>query len=478
MFAAAAATATLTLVVEAPPSTAEPALWRHLKEQRPPTDPWLPDDDRRQQQPAAPPAPLPRPAPYDPPPRDLSQRLASLLTTHGDGGGDLAAAAAAAAPPAAAAAAEEEAPPLSQHPLFSPAPFYAEYVMGDLLGEGTYGCVRECTHRSTGARLAVKIMARRRNRLDRSAAIAREAAAAARVRACGAVAALEAVHADDHAVYLVQQLGAGGSLQALLDERGALPEAEAAAALRGALRALAACHAAGLYYGDVKPANFVLASLYPSVEHLADPSAPKGRLDVRLVDFGSARRCAAGEGALEGLSGTPAYVAPEVAAGRPHGPSADLWGAGVMAMQMLTGRFPFWVSKHVLNGVPPRCVYAHTPMSRCASSARAFKRTTAKRNMHAHHDNRRRPGQDCGPEGLHDLPTRRVLADVATLEPLLDGARVRALSPEAQALLRALLARDPAARPTAAEALRHAFFSKFGDGGCGGCGSCDAGRGD
>lgn len=87
----------------------------------------------------------------------------------------------------------------------------------------------------------------------------------------------------------------------------------------------------------------MLASLYPSVAHLADAAAPKGPLDLRLVDFGCARDCAA-DCSLEGLSGTPAYIAPEVAAGLPYDTHADIWGVGVVMYQMLTAHFPFWVS--------------------------------------------------------------------------------------------------------------------------------------
>lgn len=59
-------------------------------------------------------------------------------------------------------------------------------------------------------------------------------------------------------------------------------------------------------HADVKPANVMLASLYPSVLHLADPSAPKGDLDIKMIDFGCARPY--GDGMLEGLSGTPVYL--------------------------------------------------------------------------------------------------------------------------------------------------------------------------
>jgi serine/threonine protein kinase len=70
-----------------------------------------------------------------------------------------------------------------------------------------------------------------------------------RVGSCPSVARTHAVHSDDHSIYLVQDLLVGGSLQAMLDTEGRLEEDEAAAAARGALEALAACHDAGICYG-------------------------------------------------------------------------------------------------------------------------------------------------------------------------------------------------------------------------------------
>jgi calcium-dependent protein kinase len=157
----------------------------------------------------------------------------------------------------------------------------------------------------------------------------------------------------------------------------------------------------------------MLASLYPSVLHLADPSMPKGNLDVRIVDFGCAQACP-DESSLEGLSGTPVYMAPEVAAGQPYGPASDLWGVGVMLYQLLTGRFPYW---------------------------------------------------DCDLETLKAMPTRQVLQDVGAGNVMLDTPSTAALSPGARALLGALLERDPERRIGAREALAHPWLAGGGAGG-------------
>lgn len=89
------------------------------------------------------------------------------------------------------------------------------------------------------------------------------------------------------------------SLQGLLDE------ATAASAMRGVLEALAACHAADCCYGDVKPANFMLTKLYPSLTHRINPAAPKGEIHVKAIDFGCAQYCPDGCQLIQGLSGTP-----------------------------------------------------------------------------------------------------------------------------------------------------------------------------
>lgn len=75
--------------------------------------------------------------------------------------------------------------------------------------------------------------------------------------------------------------------------------------MRCVMSALAAAHEAGICYGDVKPANFMLSNAYPAIAHLLDPSKPKGELAVKAVDFGCAQWCPDGCALLQGLSGTP-----------------------------------------------------------------------------------------------------------------------------------------------------------------------------
>lgn len=87
--------------------------------------------------------------------------------------------------------------------------------------------------------------------------------------------------------------------------------------------------AAVVVAGDVKPNNFVLRSLYPSIAHLLDPSRPKGLLEVIAVDFGCCQEV--DDSCLPDLkvTGTPLYMAPEQLRAC-HGIEVDVWAAGVM----------------------------------------------------------------------------------------------------------------------------------------------------
>ena len=130
-------------------------------------------------------------------------------------------------------------------------------------------------------------------------------------------------------MHLVLEHCAGGELAHALGARH-YSERTAASYMRAVLRTLAQCHAAGILHRDVKPGNFMLLS--------DDARAP-----LKAVDFGLAAFFDPADPKPRedlGLEGTPWYMAPEVLSSR-VGPEADLWAAGVMACQLLTGRFPF-----------------------------------------------------------------------------------------------------------------------------------------
>ncbi len=103
------------------------------------------------------------------------------------------------------------------------------------------------------------------------------------------------------------------NLATLISEQGVLSTAQSAVVGFATAAALRAAHRAGITHRDVKPGNVLVAH--------------DGQ--VKLTDFGIARNVADAPMTTAGLVlGSPAYIAPEVAAGQPVTPAADLWGLG------------------------------------------------------------------------------------------------------------------------------------------------------
>lgn len=154
----------------------------------------------------------------------------------------------------------------------------------------------------------------------------REAKAAARITHPNVVSVTDQ-GSDAGLVFLVMEYVAGRTLRSLLRERGRLTPAQALEIYEPVSAALAAAHAAGLVHRDVKPENVLLAD--------------DGR--VQVADFGLARAVAASSlTATTGLlMGTVAYLAPEQVAGEAApDPRADVYAAGIVLFEMLTGSPP------------------------------------------------------------------------------------------------------------------------------------------
>ena len=132
---------------------------------------------------------------------------------------------------------------------------------------------------------------------------------------------------DGDDVFLVMELVEGRTLRDVLRERGRLSPTQALEVLEPVLAALASAHRAGLVHRDVKPENVLLGD---------DGS-------VKVTDFGLAR--AVDDSPLNAtagiLLGTVAYVAPEQVSRRVADARTDVYAAGIVLFEMVTGRPPF-----------------------------------------------------------------------------------------------------------------------------------------
>ncbi|ASW56059.1 Stk1 family PASTA domain-containing Ser/Thr kinase [Plantactinospora sp. KBS50] len=137
--------------------------------------------------------------------------------------------------------------------------------------------------------------------------------------------------------YLVMEYVRGRTLRDILAERHRLDPAEALAIFEQALAAIAAAHRAGLVHRDVKPENVLVAEA-PSggMANLVDSV-------VKVADFGLARavEASAEDDAGGRLMATVAYVAPELVTDGRADPRTDVYSAGIVLFEMLTGRVPY-----------------------------------------------------------------------------------------------------------------------------------------
>jgi len=152
-----------------------------------------------------------------------------------------------------------------------------------------------------------------------------EARSVARLTHPGLVAVYDQGQDGDH-VFLVMELVEGGTLRELLRERGPMPPHAAAAVAAPVLGALAVAHRAGLVHRDIKPENILIS----------------GNGEVKIADFGLVRAVAAATTTSRSvILGTAAYLSPEQVTVGSADARSDVYSAGVLVYEMLTGRTPF-----------------------------------------------------------------------------------------------------------------------------------------
>jgi serine/threonine-protein kinase len=204
------------------------------------------------------------------------------------------------------------------------------YLLRDVLGTGGMGVVYRAVDLAHGDDVALKLLHPRHR--DNAVAIRRfdaEAHAGRCVRHANVVAVLDSGTSADGTPFLVMELVRGQLLDKLIAQDGELPLRRVAAIVDQLLAGLQALHDAGFVHGDVKTANVLV-------------QATRGGDAVKLIDLGLARSPAAtGAARTRMASGTPEYMAPEVIRGDAAQPVSDLYAAGIVLYQLLTGTTPF-----------------------------------------------------------------------------------------------------------------------------------------
>jgi tRNA A-37 threonylcarbamoyl transferase component Bud32 len=210
------------------------------------------------------------------------------------------------------------------------------YDIVELIGEGGMGRVYLGEHVEIGRRVAVKILHQVYSRMpDLVERFRREARAASRIGHPHIVDVTDSGTTEDGSVYFVMEYLEGVELANVIDREGALDISRALRIVTQICRALSAAHQAGIIHRDLKPENVFL-------------TVREGSSDfVKVLDFGIAKSTEAVEARDKRLThpgmamGTPEYMAPEQAAGKPADQRCDVYAVGAILYEMLTGTPPY-----------------------------------------------------------------------------------------------------------------------------------------
>jgi eukaryotic-like serine/threonine-protein kinase len=209
------------------------------------------------------------------------------------------------------------------------------YRLIDVLGEGGMGVVYLAEHTRLGRRVALKTL--RREFAENPQAVRRffgEARAVNKIRHQNIVEITDFVEEAGGDNYYIMELLRGKPLSSVIDNEGVQPLPRSVGIMAQVARALQAVHDAGIIHRDLKPDNVFL------IERSGQPDF------VKLLDFGVAKLIDAVESvgvhstAAGAILGTPEYMSPEQASGKPVDHRTDIYSFGILLYELVTGVLP------------------------------------------------------------------------------------------------------------------------------------------
>jgi tetratricopeptide (TPR) repeat protein len=200
----------------------------------------------------------------------------------------------------------------------------ARYILEQELGRGGMGVVYRARDSRLGRTVAIKILNPRQHTPEAIRRFEREAQAAAALSHPGIV------HIYDFdrgfsSFFISMEFVSGPTINQLVREELPFVRHNLTALMRQILEAVSYAHARQIVHRDLKPANMILAE----------------RRQVKILDFGIARRLNELDASASGATGTPYYMAPEQILGEDPDARTDIYALGVTFFQMATGHLPF-----------------------------------------------------------------------------------------------------------------------------------------
>ena len=249
---------------------------------------------------------------------------------------------------------------------------FGRYELLERIGQGTLGVLYRARDTVLGREVAVKIMAA--GFLGDASAHKRffhEARSAARLQHVNIVTMFE-FGEQQETPYIVMEFLRGFSLAERMRQGTPLPLREKVDIAIQLCAGLEAAHKQGVIHRDVKPANVWLCL----------------NGTVKLLDFGIAT-AASSNATIADVFGSPGYMSPEQIEGREVDARTDIFSAGAVVYEMLTGRHPFEadsptaVMLKIVNEVPRRIDGGEMPAALTAAVARALEKSPAARYARA-----------------------------------------------------------------------------------------------
>ncbi|XP_013410075.1 serine/threonine-protein kinase DCLK1-like [Lingula anatina] len=202
-----------------------------------------------------------------------------------------------------------------------------KYRIGNVIGEGNFAVVKECTEKYNKREYALKIISKNKVKAKKQM-IDSEVSILRIVKHPNIIQLLEE-YSTDRELYLVMELVRGGDLFDAISSATKYTERDASGMMYNLASALKYLHSLNVVHRDIKLENLLV------FEH------EDGSKSLKLGDFGLATFV---KGKQYTVCGTPTYVAPEILAETGYGLKVDMWSSGVITYILLCG-FPPFVSQ-------------------------------------------------------------------------------------------------------------------------------------